>query len=197
MNRFLKMNFLWLGLLGLALIIVLLAYVLRPKSPEYKTNENISLQLIGDIANRVELKDVEGKQLIDIRTSDLFMQGHAENALNIPLRQLLDKESIVLINQLSANGKDIVLYGSDELQATAPWLLFQQLGYNNIKLLVGGITSGGAMNETAKASSEGPIFDPAMLNVKTVQTKAPEAKVVSKRETVVPVRKETSSGGGC
>ena len=42
MNSFIKSNKIWLSLLGLAIVIVFLAFVFRPKLPEYHTGNRSS-----------------------------------------------------------------------------------------------------------------------------------------------------------
>ena len=198
MNRFLKTNSPWLGLLGLAMVIVILAFIFRPKSPEYEISANQTLKLINDNSMLVTIKDIAGKQLIDIRSTDLFAQGHPENAINIPGRKLLDKESVELFDQLLGNGKEAILYGSTDLQAIAPFLLLQQLGYTNVKYLQGGITDSGELRETELASTEVSVIDTSAMQTKPVLLQ-PKEKTPEKRkpQVVVPVRKEASSGGGC
>ena len=198
MNRFLKTNSPWLGLLILALAVVLLAYIFRPKYPEYSAGMNETIRLMNDQSKQISVKDVSGKQLIDIRPANLYAQGHHANAVNIPLRQLLGKESVELLDKLLGNGQEAVIFGSDELQATAPWLLLQQLGYKNLKLLKGGYTSQNEFKETPAASNEIPAFDKTAFQVKPELNKATDNQTIKKTtETVIPVRKPASTGGGC
>jgi rhodanese-related sulfurtransferase len=195
MNPFIKTNKLWLGLLGLAVIIVFLAFLFRPKSPEYKTETAQAMKMMIDPQNQVTLSDLAGKQLIDIRSSELFAQGHPENAINIPVRNLLDDESLELFDRLLKNGQESVLYGSDELQTAAPCLLLQQMGYTNLKTLEGGY---GASNELKKpdlSTTEVMLLDTATMKAKQ-EINAPSTEK-KKPQVVVPVRKEASSGGGC
>lgn len=197
MNRFIELNKLWLSLLGLAVIIVFLAFIFRPKSLEYQLGADQALKLMNNQSMQVAVKDIGGKQLIDIRPSELFAQGHPENAINIPLRNLLDDESVDLYNQLINSGKEAVLYGSDELQATAPGLLLQQLGYKNLKILKGGLTPSIEFKETALASTEKMVLDTAAIRVKPALKTASETKPMKKPQAIIPVRKEASTGGGC
>jgi rhodanese-related sulfurtransferase len=198
MNRFLKTNSPWLSLLVLALAVVVLAYIFRPRYPEYNAGLKETIGLMNDQSKQISVRDLAGKQLIDIRPANLFAQGHPANAVNIPLRQLLDKESVGLIGRMLENGQEAVLYGSNELQATAPWLLLQQLGYKNLKLLKGGYTPQNEFKETAPVSGEEPVFDKADLQVIPDLNKPTDIKVDKKKtESVIPVRKPTSSGGGC
>ena len=198
MNRFLKTNSPWLSLLGVAVLIVVLAFLLRPKSPEYQINANSTLKLMNDQSCMITVQGVAGKQLIDIRSADLFAQGHPQNAINIPVRQLLEEESIELLDQILRNGKIAVLYGSDELQATAPWLLLQQMGYKNLLLLKGSITARGELKDTESPSTEASVVDLSAIQTKTAGPSTPATKAETKKaEVVIPVKKAASSGGGC
>jgi rhodanese-related sulfurtransferase len=198
MNRFLKTNSPWLSLLGVAVLIVVLAFLLRPKTPEYQINANSTLKLMNDQSCMITVQGVAGKQLIDIRTADLFAQGHPLNAINIPVRQLLEDESIELLNQILRNGKVAVLYGSDELQATAPWLLLQQMGYKNLLLLKGGITASGELKDTESPATEASVVDLSAIQTKPAGSSTPATKAETKKaEVVIPVKKAASSGGGC
>ena len=198
MNRFLKTNSPWLSLLFLAVTVVVLAYLFRPKYPEYNAGLEETTRLMADQSKQILVQDITGKQLIDIRPANVYAQGHPVNAANIPLRQLLDKESVGLLDKLLKNGQEAVIFGSDELQATAPWLLLQQLGYKNLKLLKGGYTSQNEFKETPAASNEIPAFDKTAFQVKSELNKATDNQTTRKTtETVIPVRKPASTGGGC
>jgi len=198
MNPFIKSNKLWLSLLGLAMVIVLLAFIFRPTIIHYQMNASESLKLMNSKSIQLKIPDLSGKQLIDIRSAELFVQGHSELAINIPVRQLLDEESVELFDRLLKNGQEVALFGSDELQATAPVLLLQQLGYTNIKQLKGGISETGEFKESGLAETEVSVIDTTALNVKSEIKSVTEITPKKKKpETVIPVRKESSSGGGC
>ena len=195
MNPFIKTNKPWLGLLGLAVIVVFLAFVFRPKSPEYHTGTDQAMKMMIDQQNQVAISDLEGAQLIDIRTAELFAQGHAENAISIPVRNLLDDESLELFNRLLKNGQTAVLYGSDELQTVAPCLLLQQMGYTNLKTLEGGYVATNELKKPALPATEVMLLDTATMKAKQeIKVSQPEKK---KTQVVIPVRKEATSGGGC
>ena len=196
MNQFIKSNKIWLSLLGLSIIIVFLAFLFRPKSPKYQTGTEQAVKMMIDPQNQVVISDLAGKQLIDIRSVELYAQGHPENAINIPVRNLLDEESIELFDRLEDNGQEAIIYGSDELQATAPWLLLQQLGYQNIKIVKGGYTFNNGFKEPVLSSTEAMVLDTAAMKVGSTQAKAPETEKKNP-QVVVPVRKGTSAGGGC
>lgn len=195
MDSFIKSNKLWLGLLGVALVIVLLAFLFKPKSIEFQTNAKQSVSQISDKTLEVSVANLTGKQLIDIRPADQFAQGHAELAINIPARNLLDDESLELFDRLQKSGEEAVLYGSDELQSVAPCLLLQQMGYTKVKLLKGGFGADNKFFETSGAALETMQLDQAAMKAaQPAAAKEPEKK---KPQAVIPVRKEASSGGGC
>lgn len=195
MDSFIKSNKLWLGLLGVALVIVFLAFLFKPKSIEFQANGKQSVDLISDKSLEVSVANLSGKQLIDIRPADQFAQGHTELAINIPVRNLLDDESLELFDRLQKSGEEAVLYGSDELQSVAPCLLLQQMGYTKVKLLKGGFGADNEFFETSGAALETMQLDQAAMKAPAPTTKSePEKK---KPQVVIPVRQETSSGGGC
>lgn len=195
MDSFIKSNRLWLGLLGIALVIVLLAFLVKPKSIEFQANGKQSVGLISDKSLEVSVANLAGKQLIDIRPADQFAKGHAELAINIPARNLLDAESLEIFDRLQKSGEEAVLYGSDELQSIAPCLLLQQMGYTKVKLLKGGFGADNKFIETTGAATEIMQLDQAAMKAgQQNSAKEPEKK---KPQAVIPVRKEASSGGGC
>jgi rhodanese-related sulfurtransferase len=195
MNPFIKTNKLWLGLLGLSVIIVFLAFLFRPKSPEYQTETAQAMKMMIDPQNQVAISDLASKQLIDIRSSELFAQGHPENAINIPVRNLLDNESLELFDRLLKNGQESVLYGSDEFQTAAPCLLLQQMGYTNLKTLEGGYVASDELKKPDLSSTEVMLLDTATMKAKQ-EIKGPQTEK-TKPQTVVPVRKGAAAGGGC
>lgn len=198
MNRFIKTNSLWLSLLGLAVVIVVLAFVFRPKSPHYLLNANETIKVMNDRSIEVEIKDITGKQLIDIRSAELYSKGHPLSAINIPIRQLLDKPSLELFDNLLNSGKEAVLYGNDQLQATAPLFLLRQLGYKNVKLLKGGINPINEFSLPDLATTEISLVDTAAIHGKSELINLPvSAPTLKKGEAVIPVRKGASAGGGC
>ena len=76
--------------------------------------------------------------LIDIRDRFSFGQGHIPGAKNISAYDLSQEENIELLNEYKMNKVTVVLYGNDQLQANSSWMLFRQVGFNNVKVLLGG-----------------------------------------------------------
>jgi len=195
MNRFIKSNKPWLSLLALAVIIVILAFIFRPETLDFNTSSDQAIKLMKDTQNQVAFTELTGRQLIDLRSQDLFLQGHAKNAINIPVRNLLDEESLAVFDQLQQSGQLAVLYAGDELEATAPLLLLQQMGYSNLRTIKGGFTANNKFKESELAVNEVMMLDGAAMKAK-LPIKASET-MKKKPQAVVPVRKEVSAGGGC
>jgi 3-mercaptopyruvate sulfurtransferase SseA len=76
--------------------------------------------------------------LFDIRDNFIFGQGHIPGAENLSANNLTDEGNIDRLEELNKMGVTVVLYGEDQLQANGPWMLFRQVGFGNVKILVGG-----------------------------------------------------------
>jgi rhodanese-related sulfurtransferase len=195
MNSFINSNKTWLSLLGLAILIILLAFLFRPKSIDFKMNADQAVKLMNNASSQVAITDLAGKQLIDIRPSDLFAQGHPDHAINIPVRNLLDKESLELFNRLQKSGQTAVLYGSDELETTSPCLILQQMGYQNLKTLKGQYEITNGFQESQPTSNEVMLIDTEAMKAKQEVIIADTD--LKKPQVIIPVRKKATSGGGC
>ncbi len=58
------------------------------------------------------------------------------NAIHISLENLLDENSSSYLNQ---DQFDVILFSNDNYYADQAWLICNRLGYNNIRVLKGGI----------------------------------------------------------
>jgi rhodanese-related sulfurtransferase len=87
------------------------------------------------VADMIVQKD-PSLQLIDVRGKDDFDSYHLENAINIPLNDLLSDEYAEILDQdLKMN----VFYSNGSLHANEAWLITRQLGYKNNYVLEGGL----------------------------------------------------------
>lgn len=82
--------------------------------------------------------EIDSIVLFDIRDNFLFGQGHIPTAENISANDLTNGDNIKRLEALKEMGTTVVLYGDDELQANGTMMLFRQVGFDNIKLLLGG-----------------------------------------------------------
>ena len=75
-------------------------------------------------------------QLIDIRSAAEFENFHLDDAINIPLNQLLDNEWVDYLDQ---DVKMNILYSNGTTRAHEAWMISRQLGYENNTVLMGGL----------------------------------------------------------
>ncbi|MEX1383553.1 rhodanese-like domain-containing protein [Lutibacter sp.] len=76
--------------------------------------------------------------LIDVRSEAEFSKYSLPNAINIPLKKLLDEDSIMYLNQTQY---DVVLFSNDNFYADQAWILGNRLNFKNLKVLKGGINN--------------------------------------------------------
>lgn len=132
-------------ILALVLIIIAAGLVLLPK---YEKNEGIDPKLFVKNAISSEryistdlLADKLVNQdpsilLIDTRTEKEFNEFSLANAINIPLKNLLDDDYIGYIDQ---DIYDVVLFSNDSFYADQAWMLGNRLGFKNLYVLKGGL----------------------------------------------------------
>jgi len=76
--------------------------------------------------------------LIDLRNNFEYGKGHIQDAENISSVDLLKDENIDRLKQLKEDGIAVVVYGKNQLEANGPWMVLRQLGFDNVKILLGG-----------------------------------------------------------
>ncbi|MCY1720353.1 rhodanese-like domain-containing protein [Prolixibacteraceae bacterium Z1-6] len=139
----------WRTLIALSVFVVLLIVgFLTMKKPlmSYQLNMTQSVEELTESEAYFfpwELEGVINKEttdvvLFDIRNNFVFGQGHIPGAENISANNLSSEENIARLEELKKMNVTVVLYGDDELHANGPWMLFRQVGYDNVKLLLGG-----------------------------------------------------------
>ncbi len=192
-------------------IIIILGFVTlkRPKFI-YKVSLQESIELLKDknayfypwqlvdVINKVDNNIV----LIDIRDIFSYGQGHIPGSENISAYDLTSKKYIEYLNRLNAEGKTVVLYGNDQLEANGPWMWFKQVGYENFKVLLGGykyyLAHKDNLEETK--SDKSYILEVPDFNFAEVANKGASIQSTTKN-TKVPVikrkKKKTVAAGGC
>lgn len=194
------------------IIIIGLLTITRPKhkfqlNSAEALNEALSLMdeyFPEEVPMLVEYED-PAYQLIDVRSPDEFLVGHIETAINIPVYNMLDHQNLKFFEELAIDSVTIIFYGEDQLEANTPWLFLKQLGYNNIKVLLGGYDyyiNGPLdfydMPETPAYLVEEPKYDFADI-IYQASLGVPEDQQGAEQEVIVPVRrkKTTAVEGGC
>ena len=75
---------------------------------------------------------------VDIRDPYEYVKGHVPNAINISLTELLSDETLKTFDKYTRDKVTIVIYANTQTEANGPWMLLKQLGYSDIKVLLGG-----------------------------------------------------------
>ncbi len=139
----------WRTLIALSVFVIILVigFLTMPKSLlNYEKTMNESVDALFESEDYLypwELEEIISNKpdsilLFDIRDNFVFGQGHIPGAENMSANNLTKEENIERLKNLRDMGVTVVLYGEDELQANGPWMLFRQVGFDNIKLLLGG-----------------------------------------------------------
>ncbi len=200
-----------IALLVFAIVIIVGFLTMHKPLMTYKLDMKQSLSMLNQpnaCFKPWQLVDVLNKKnknvvLIDIRNHFIFGQGHIPGAENISAYDLTRKENIERLEAFKKQGLTVVLYGNDQLQANAPWMLFNQVGFDNVKLLLGGYnyykTHKDSLAKTKNDKSYLQGIDrynfakvASSKNRKTVSTHKAKKTVVIRRK-----KKAVVASGGC
>ena len=129
-------------------VVVILVGFLTMKKPliSYEMNIKQSVQQIQDknsyfypyqLVDFINHKD-KNIVLIDIRNKFVYGQGHIPGSENISAFDLTQSNNIERLKNFKEKGITVVLYGKDQLQVNGPSMLFHEVGFNNVKVLLGG-----------------------------------------------------------
>ena len=131
----------------LAAVLIVLAggLVLLPKyekhegiSPEALLSKSISPEryiTTDELADRIINQD-PSLLLIDVRDKNTFQTYSLPNAVNIPLKKILEEDSEPYLNQ---DEFDVILFSNDNFHSDQAWLLCNRIDYKNLYVLKGGI----------------------------------------------------------
>ena len=135
-----------IAILVFVIIILVGFFTMRKPMMTYQLDIKQSLKMLSNkdaCFYPWQLVDVLNKKnknvvLIDIRNKFVYGQGHIPGSENISAYDLTKEENIERLENFKKEGLTVVLYGDDQLQANAPWMLFRQVGFDNVKVLLGG-----------------------------------------------------------
>jgi rhodanese-related sulfurtransferase len=122
--------------------IVLLAMLVKwIAAPDYKMRNDEMLAVVTgeeqkilpwqlrEIIRNNELKD---HLLVDLREPADYNSGSLPGAINIPLKNVLDRKSL---KQFKKSGATVILFSGDESQASVAFALLTAKGLTNIRML--------------------------------------------------------------
>ncbi len=180
-------------------------YTLTPQeSLEDLTNSDNTVSL----SHAIELSKTENQAVvfIDIRDPFDFAARHIENAVNIPVPDILDADNIAFLKNLQNDSTKIILYGNSQQEANGPWMLLHQIGFQKIKILACGCQS--FMNysnvKTDTASTVNPSVEQPLLNfAEFIEKLSPNGLEKNQQhqnaKPIIPVKraKKSTAEGGC
>lgn len=189
-------------------VIVIIAGLLTITNPRLKyaltPEQTISMVVVDD--NGISPDKLENfltgsmvnVEVIDIRNHYEFARGHIPGAKNISAVELLEKDNIKWLEKLQEDGFVVIIYGEDQMQANGPWMVFQQMGLDNVNVLLGGYQHYLSF-KSQKAKTYSP--DKAEFNyaeVAKVSSVGGETNKPAKKTNIVRRKKKgTAVAGGC
>jgi rhodanese-related sulfurtransferase len=109
----------------------------RVTTPEYQATHTAAVMDVDELAFRI-IDHEPRVQIVDIRTPDAFGAFALPGSRNVVVRDFFGKESAPLFSQRHVKK---VIVGDDENRERAAYWLLQDLGYENLAVLRGGIGS--------------------------------------------------------
>ncbi len=138
---------------------------------------------------------------VDMRSIYDYQADHLENAYNIPAADILEPENLELFDQWKKDSTQVILYSNTEVEATSPWMVLYQLGYNNMQILMGGMDyidklysdnppEGEAFNNEAPKYDYAAIIEAASSGEVEMQSQPQQKVIIRKKE-------KKAAEGGC
>jgi len=153
--------------------------------------------------NSVISKEGSNVVLFDIRNNFVYGQGHIPGAENLSAQNLAREESIERLEALKEMGTTVVLYGEDQLQANGPVMLFRQVGFDNVKVLLGGYKYYKEHQDDLMATQNDSTLTKGVAQFNFSEMAAPQdgtsTNIPSEKKPVEVVRrkKAAAAAGGC
>ena len=88
-----------------------------------------------DVARKIIEKD-PSIIYVDVRDAEQFGKFSLPGAINVPINQMLDSASTLLLHQ---KVKDVVFFSNGDINAEKAWLLCRRMGFENLYVMQGGL----------------------------------------------------------
>ena len=189
-------------------LLVVVISLLTFKKPEFNfvNSSKSTLEFVDNHSHVISLAefqqlDTASYLLIDVRSNFDYAKGHISHAINIPKSQILDQESIRVIQTAVSGNKPLIVYGENPETANTASLLLFQLGYEQLKLLSIQSYYDNKQFHIAALEVEKPKFDYSETmkeaSIQHVQKIAPKTKPAKKKVITQPKKKKRAPEGGC
>jgi len=137
-------------------------------------------------------------EVIDIRNHYEFARGHIPGARNISAIELLEKDNIEWLRDLQKDGFVVIIYGEDQMQANGPWMVFRQIGLDNVSVLLGGYQYYLAFKNKKEKSYSPEKAEFNYAEVAKISSSGDNSNKPAKKTTIVRRKKKGAAvAGGC
>ncbi|HAQ17717.1 MAG TPA: hypothetical protein DCR40_00610 [Prolixibacteraceae bacterium] len=121
----------------LALVILLILVLVRNSDRNiFRNDVKTAIEAIQNKSNLLspdQLHQLKSPWLVvNMDNSDLPDSLHVENSIRIPFDHILDQVNRKTLNE--AKG-DLIVYSADVATASKAWIILNQLGFKNVKIL--------------------------------------------------------------
>lgn len=189
------------------LIIIIGILTLKKPTITYANDIHTSLHLLTNTSPLMAMEEYSSNAdkyiLLDIRNTVSYQQGHLKNALHIPFNEALDPDNLTFYKQVALENKVVAIYGKNTMQANEFFIVLQQIGIQNIKILeVGTYFENSSLiyksTATEKLVADIPSFiKKSNERKKKRKTKPFIKKVIPKKVIPRKKKKKYESEGGC
>jgi len=202
-------------LIALSLFVVVLIIGFFTMHKPFVTFDKDMSQSLADLNQKEalfypwQLESFIGKQdqnmvLFDLRDRFIYGQGNISGSENISANDLTLGESIERLKALKEKNTTVVLYGNSQLEANGPWMLFRQVGFDNVKILAGGYQyyvqhkdDLAACKTDSTLTNEKPKYNFAEIASQVENISSVSQPVEKKVVNVVRKAKPAAAAGGC
>lgn len=190
------------AVLFILVIIIGFVTVKRPKHV-YSITAQTATKNIAANNFLISLKDLpnDNSTIIDIRNQFEYDKGHIENAINIQASDILNDENIAYFSSLKNKNTTVILYGTNPNEALAPYMVLQQLGYHNFKILTieNSYKNNKLVTKNIEVEKQAPDINDFIENsIKKSNVKLkPTIQKAPKKVILIKKKKKATTEGGC
>ncbi|MBA4410606.1 MAG: rhodanese-like domain-containing protein [Bacteroidota bacterium] len=121
----------------LALVILLILVLVRNSDRNiFRSDVKTAIEAIQNNSNLLspdQLLQLKSPwMVVNLGNSDLPDSLHIENSIRIPFDHLLNDANRKILNEVKG---DLIVYSADVATASKAWIILNQLGFKNVKIL--------------------------------------------------------------
>ena len=121
------------------IVLVILVLIKALDKNQFKTDAKNALELSLDSKNICSIKQFkelisssEKPGIVDLRSQDDFSKGHLEDAINIPISEILNNRKF---DSLKSLGNKVILYSDSISKSAEAWTFLTRMGFKDLRIL--------------------------------------------------------------